>query len=308
MVSKIPSVKLSDGREMPMIGLGTYARSADPGQFRQAVEWGIEAGYRHIDTAAFYDNEEEVGEGINNKIKDGTVTRDQLFVTTKVWNDRHAEEEVVLSLKESLARFKLDYVDLYLVHWPFSTKNKNEEADIDYLETWRGMERTVKLGLAKSIGVSNFNEEQLDRLLKNSTIKPVLNQFEVNPTLTQHKLVEFCKQKSVLPVAYTPLGLISEARPEFIGKDVIKTDPKLIALAEKYGKTRAQIALRYLVQRGIAVIPKSFTKSRIAENLNIFDFQLTDSEMSLVDSFNINHRCVPAAAFKGLKNYPFKDE
>ncbi|KAJ8711449.1 hypothetical protein PYW07_008691 [Mythimna separata] len=308
MVSKVLNVKLSNGREMPMVGLGTYARKADPGQFRQAVEWGIEAGYRHIDTASFYDNEEEVGEGINNKIKDGTVTRDQLFVTTKIWNDRHAEGQVVPSLKESLARFKLDYVDLYLVHWPFSVNDKGEDANIDYLETWRGMEQTVQLGLARSIGVSNFNEEQLERLLNNCTIKPVINQFEVNPTLTQHKWVDFCKQHAVVPVAYTPLGLISEARPEFIGKDVIKTDPKLGALADKYGKTRAQIALRYLIQRGIPVIPKSFTKSRIAENLNLFDFELTDSEMALVDSFNINHRCVPANAFKGMKNYPFKNE
>lgn len=308
MVSKVLCVKLSSGYEMPMVGLGTYARKADPGQFRQAVEWGIEAGYRHIDTASFYDNEEEVGEGINNKIKDGTVTRDQLFVTTKVWNDRHAEEQVVASLKESLARFKLDFVDLYLVHWPFSVNDKGEDANIDYLETWRGMEQTVKLGLAKSIGVSNFNEEQLERLLNNSTIKPVINQFEISPTLTQHRLVDFCKQHSVVPVAYTPLGLISEARPEFAGKDEIKTDLQLGMLAEKHGKTRAQIGLRYLIQRGIPVIPKSFTKSRIAENLDIFNFQLKDSEMTLVDRFNINHRCVPAIAFRGLKNYPFKDE
>nr|ATJ44498.1 aldehyde reductase 3 [Helicoverpa armigera] len=305
MGSKVLNVKFTNGKEMPMVGLGTYARQADPGQFRQAVEWGIEAGYRHIDTASCYKNEEEVGEGINNKINDGLVTRDQLFVTTKVWNDCHAEEQVVPALKESLARLKLDYVDLYLVHWPFSANGKGEDLGIDYLETWKGMEQVVKLGLAKSIGVSNFNEEQLERLLNNSTIKPVVNQFEINPTLTQHKLVDFCKKHSVVPVAYTPLGLISEARPEFAGKDAIKTDPKFGALAEKYGKTRAQIALRYLVQRGIPVIPKSFTKSRIAENLNLFDFELSDSEMALVDSFNIDHRCVPATPFKALKNYPF---
>ncbi|XP_026740464.1 aldo-keto reductase AKR2E4-like [Trichoplusia ni] len=305
MTPKVPSVKLSSGREMPIVGLGTYARKADPGQFRQAVEWGIEAGYRHIDTASFYGNEVELGEGINNKIKEGLVTRDQLFVTTKVWNDCHSPTAVVASLKESLARFKLDYVDLYLVHWPVSVNEKGEDAAIDYLETWKGMEQTVSLGLAKSIGVSNFNEEQLDRLIKNATIKPVINQFEVNPTLTQHKLVDHCKKVSVLPVAYTPLGLISEARPEFVGKDVIKTDEKFGEVAKKYGKTRAQIALRYLIQRGIPAIPKSFTKSRIEENLNIFDFELTDAEMALVDSFNLDHRCVPANALKHLTYFPF---
>ncbi|VVC96387.1 unnamed protein product [Leptidea sinapis] len=171
-------------------------RNPQPGQFRQAVEWGIEAGYRHIDTASMYKNEVEVGEGIANKINQGLVTRKDLFITTKI-----------------------------------------------------------------------------------------------SPTLTQHKLVDYCKSVSVVPVAYTPLGLLSDARPEFIGKDTIKNDPRLDALANKYKKTKAQIALKYLVQRNIVVIPKSFTKSRIEENLNLFDFELNEQEMALVDSFNIDHSC-----------------
>lgn len=308
MVSKyngVPTVKLLGVREMPMIGLGTYARKAEPGQFRQAVEWGIEAGYRHIDTASCYKNEEDVGQGINNKIKEGLVTREELFVTTKLWNDRHAEDQVVDSLKESLARLNLDYVDLYLVHWPVSTNSKGEDAEIDYMETWRGMEKCCELGLTKGIGVSNFNEEQLVRVFENATILPEVNQIEINPTFIQSEMVRLCGDLGIIPVAYTPLGLISEARPEFIGKDTIKTDPGLGELAEKYDKTRAQIALRYLTQRGIPVIPKSFTKSRIIENFDIFDFELTAKEMDFVSSFNINHRCVPATAFKGLKNYPF---
>ncbi|KAL0818155.1 hypothetical protein ABMA28_008675 [Loxostege sticticalis] len=266
MVVQVSLVKLSSGYEMPMLGLGTYARKADPGQFRQAVEWAIDAGYRHIDTASCYKNEEEIGEGIANKIKQGVVNRQDLFVTTK---------------------------------------GKGEDTGIDHVETWRGMEEAVKLGLTRSIGVSNFNEEQLERLYKSANIKPVVNQFEINPTLTQHKLVNFCKDHSIVPVAYTPLGLISEARPEFIGKDVIKTDPKLGELAQKYGKTRAQIALRYLIQRGIPALPKSFTKTRIEENLNIFDFELTNTEMDIVDSYNIDHRCVPGTVFANCKNYPF---
>ncbi|XP_026333135.1 aldo-keto reductase AKR2E4-like [Hyposmocoma kahamanoa] len=305
MSFKIPNVSLSNGVKMPIIALGTYARKAEPGQFRQAVEWAIEAGYRHIDTASVYNNEEEVGEAINNKIKQGLVKREQLFITTKVWNDRHEEKEVVPALKESLARLKMDYVDLYLVHWPVSATPSGEDMKIDHMETWRGMEEALKLGLTKSIGVSNFNEEQLTRVVKKATVKPVVNQFEINPTLTQHKFVDLCKSLSVQPVAYTPLGLISEARPEFAGKDVIKTDPALGQLAEKYGKTRAQIALKYLVQRDIAVLPKSFTKSRIEENINIFDFQLTEKEMSIVDGYNIDHRCVPGTTLKGLTNYPF---
>ncbi|CAB3219878.1 unnamed protein product [Arctia plantaginis] len=295
------NIKLSSGYSMPIIGLGTYARKADPGQFRQGVEWGIDAGYRHIDTASIYGNEQEVGEGIKNKIKEGTVTREQLFL----WNDCHAESDVVPSLKESLAKLQLDYVDLYLVHWPFSINANGEDTGIDYLETWRGMEEAVRLGLTKSIGVSNFNEAQIERLINAAKIKPVVNQIEINPTLTQYKLVDFCKKLSVVPVAYTPLGLISDARPEFIGKDTIKTDSKLADIAQKYGKTRAQVALRYLVQRDIAIIPKSFTKSRIEENLDIFNFELTQDEMAIMDSYNLNHRCVPAQKFSGLSNFPF---
>ncbi|KAG6465294.1 hypothetical protein O3G_MSEX015059 [Manduca sexta] len=178
MVAEAPTVKLSNGKEMPIVGLGTYARSADPGQYSQAVESAIEIGYRNIDTASSYNNEEEVGEGINNMIKKGVVTREQLFITTKLWNDRHRQSDVVPALKESLAKLNLSYVDLYLIHWPFSVNDKGEEASIDYIETWKGMEEAVKLGLTKSIGVSNFNQEQLDRVLKESMVKPVVNQIE----------------------------------------------------------------------------------------------------------------------------------
>ncbi|XP_038217525.1 aldo-keto reductase AKR2E4-like isoform X2 [Zerene cesonia] len=305
MALKAPIVKLNNGLEMPMVGLGTYARKAEPGEYQQAVEWAIDAGYKHIDTASCYKNEEEVGQGIYNKIKEGIVTRDQLFVTTKLWNDCHAENDVTPSLKESLRRLKLDYVDLYLIHWPVSINAKGEDQEIDYVETWRGMEEALSMGLTKSIGVSNFNEEQLQRILNSAKVKPVVNQVEINPNLTQHKLVDYCKKNSIQPVAYTPLGLISDARPEFAGKDMIKSDPKLGALADKYGKTRAQIALRYLVQREIVVLPKSFTKSRIIDNLNIFDFELNKQEMALVDSFNMDHRCVPGASFAKYKNYAF---
>ncbi|KAL4712364.1 hypothetical protein ACJJTC_001525 [Scirpophaga incertulas] len=305
MSGNVLTSKLSSGYELPMIGLGTYARKAEPGQYCQAVEWGIETGYRHIDTASCYKNEVEVGEGITKKINQGIVSRSDLFITTKLWNDSHARADVIPALKSSLSNLKLDYVDLYLIHWPVSVNDKGVDTGIDFVETWKGMEEAVKLGLAKSIGVSNFNEDQLERLMKNSNIKPAVNQIEINPTLSQHKLVNFCKERSVVPVAYTPLGLISEARPEFIGKDIIKTDSKLGELAKKYGKTRAQIALRYLVQRGVPVLPKSFTKSRIEENFNIFDFNLDEQAMAVVDSYNINHRCVPGSDFAKFKFYPF---
>ncbi|XP_063628619.1 aldo-keto reductase AKR2E4-like [Cydia splendana] len=305
MVVEVPKIQLGNGQTMPIVGLGTYARKAEPGQYRQAVEWAIEAGYRHIDTASSYHNEEEVGQGIANAISKGLVTRQELFVTTKLWNDCHTEADVIPALEKSLAKLKLDYVDLYLVHWPVSVNASGEDMGIDYLETWRGMEEAVRRGLARGIGVSNFNADQLQRLIRVTQIKPLVNQIEVNPTLTNHELVNFCKANGVVPIAYTALGLLSEARPEFADKDVIKTDAALGRVAEQHGKTRAQVVLRYLIQRSIPVIPKSFTQSRLAENLNIFDFELSPADMDVVDSYNINHRCVPATGFAKLKNYPF---
>ncbi|OWR47810.1 aldo-keto reductase AKR2E4-like [Danaus plexippus] len=305
MSPKVMNARLNNGKEIPMVGLGTYTRQFDPELVKQAVEWGIDFGYRHIDTASFYKNEELLGEVIANKIKQGCVKREDLFVTTKLWSDSHSEEDVIPALKESLRKLKLGYIDLYLIHWPVSISENGEDVAIDYLNTWKSMEQAVNLGLAKSIGVSNFNEEQLERLYNHANIKPTVNQVEISPTLTQHKLVDFCKKLSVIPIAYTPLGLLSGARPEFIGKDVIKTDPKLEKIAEKYGKTKAQVVLRYLIQRGIPVIPKSFTKSRIEENLNIFDFELTNDEMSTIDGYNLDHRCVPSLRFKSCTYYPF---
>ncbi|XP_050667577.1 aldo-keto reductase AKR2E4-like isoform X4 [Leptidea sinapis] len=179
MDKKVHSVKFNNGLEIPIIGLGTYSRNPQPGQFRQAVEWGIEAGYRHIDTASMYKNEVEVGEGIANKINQGLVTRKDLFITTKLWNDHHAENKVIIGLKDSLGKLQLDYLDLYLVHWPVAATINGEDEEIDYIDTWRGMEEAVRQGLTKSIGVSNFNEEQLARLLQYAKVKPVVNQIEI---------------------------------------------------------------------------------------------------------------------------------
>ncbi|XP_059054337.1 aldo-keto reductase AKR2E4-like [Achroia grisella] len=304
MLAKVPTVKLSSGYKMPIIGLGTYVPNEKCHEVQQAVKWGIEAGYRHIDTAMVYRNEGQVGEGIASKIKDGLVTREELFITAKLWIDKHAENDVPYTLKQSLFYLKLTYVDLYLINWPFSVDDCQEDAGIDYIDTWRAMENVVKLGLARSIGVSNFNKEQLERLYTAAEIKPAVCQFEISPTLTQHDLVNYCKQLSIVPVAYCPLGLLSNSR-KGKGKDLIKTDPKLGELAQKYGKSRVQIGLRYLIQRDITVIPKSTNKLRIQENFNLFDFELAKEDMDIVDSYNLNLRCLPGRGFSNLKNFPF---
>ncbi|RZB40430.1 Aldo ket red domain containing protein [Asbolus verrucosus] len=309
------TLKLNNGHQIPIVGLGTY--KSPPGDVQRAVKDAIDCGYRHIDCAWFYENEVEVGEGIHEKFSDGTIKRDDIFITSKLWNNFHAKNKVVPMLKESLEKLKLDYVDLYLIHWPMGFKESspllpiNEGAsaysDVDYLETWEGMEECVNLGLAKSIGLSNFNSEQVDRVFKNCKIKPVINQVEVNPNINQKKLIEFCKKREIVVTAFCPLGRSNYAgRPGFPTPTIF--DPKVVDIGKKYNKTAAQVVLNYLVSLGISVIPKSVTKSRIAENINIFDFQLSDEEIAYLNSCNKNQRCSPQTDYADHKYFPFNIE
>jgi len=213
-MADIPTVKFSNGHEMPMLGLGTY--KSEKGNVKKAVKDAIDLGYRHIDTALFYGNEKEIGEAVREKIQDGSVTREDLFITTKLWNNSHKEELVVPACKQSLANLGLGYIDLFLMHWPFAFKEGDDllpmdasgnviESDTDYLETWRGMEECVHQGLTRSIGISNFNSEQIIRLLKSAKITPVNNQIEVNVSVNQEKLVDFCKKHHITVTGYSPL-------------------------------------------------------------------------------------------------------
>ncbi|XP_015112513.1 1,5-anhydro-D-fructose reductase [Diachasma alloeum] len=306
----VPKVKFSNGRFMPMLGLGTYESLA--GNVERAVKYAIDNGYRHIDTAFFYQNEKEIGNAISAKIKDGTVTREDLFITTKIWNNTHAEDKVVPTCRKSLANLGLDYVDLYLIHWPFGFKEGDDLtpkdsngkylfSDIDYLDTWKGMEECVRLGLVRSIGVSNFNSQQITRLMGAATIKPVNNQVEVNVNFNQRPLIEFCKQQNITVTAYSPLGRPGNRHGVVNSLD----DPKMQTIAEKYKKTPAQIALRYLYQLGVTPIPKSVTESRIKENIDIFNFELTPEEVTTIDSVGNKKRIVAFEEAKEHKYYPF---
>ncbi|XP_049766639.1 aldo-keto reductase family 1 member B1-like [Schistocerca cancellata] len=309
-----PTVKLNNGRSMPAFGLGTW--QATPGEVREAVKHATDAGYRHIDTAAVYRNESEVGEALQEKFKEGAVKREEVFVTSKLWNTCHRPDLVVPTCKKTLADLKLDYVDLYLVHWPFSYKEGDDfypsengiaiTTDIDYLDTWKQMEECVNLGLAKSIGVSNFNSKQLSRLLEAATIKPVTNQIECHPYLNQKKLIDFCKQRDIVITAYSPLANPSMTMPG--GGVPLLENPKIKLLAAKYGKTVAQVVLRYVYQLGTVPIPKSFNKKRIEENIKIFDFELSNDDMTYINTFNKNYRVFPFTEAKASKYYPFHDE
>ncbi|XP_021917007.1 1,5-anhydro-D-fructose reductase-like isoform X2 [Zootermopsis nevadensis] len=311
----VPTVKLNNNQDFPVLGLGTY--TAEPGEMKQVVKDAIDAGYRHFDTALFYRNEKEVGAAIRAKIADGTITRNQVFVTTKLWNTHHRPDVVVPTLKTSLENLGLEYVDLYLIHWPFGFKEGDnglpEDAahkliysDVDYVDTWKTMEDCVRLRLTKSIGLSNFNSKQIQRVLDVATIKPVVNQIECHPYLNQTKLIKFCKEKGIVVTGYSPFGGPTSIAPLHKGEspEPLK-DPKIKEVADKYGKTTAQIILRYLIQHGIVPIPKSSNKNRLQENIDIFNFELVPEDVAAMDALNRNKRICDFIQTKDHKHYPF---
>lgn len=316
---------------------------AKPGEVAEAVKYAIDNGYRLFDCAMLYGNEEEIGAAIREKIDDKTVKREDLFIVSKLWNTYHEKENVVPTCKKSLQNFGLEYLDLYLIHWPVAQKLKGElnvsfpfanaeGLDYDYVDTWKGMEECVQLGLAKSIGLSNFNSKQVDRVLEAATVKPVINQvstylidfmitiivlfdtytycsfifqIELHPNLNQKKLLKFCKDRSIEVMAYSPFG--SPTRPWAKPGDPVLSfdDPKLLQIAQKYNKTTAQVILRYIIQLDAIVIPKSTNKQRIVQNADIFDFSLSQQDMDILDTFDCNGRAVAADELKGMPHYPF---
>ncbi|OWR54929.1 aldo-keto reductase 2E [Danaus plexippus plexippus] len=306
--AKAPCVELNNGVFMPVVALGTgrgtASESAPLDEVRQSVYWAIEAGYRHVDTAAIYGDEQQVGEGVAQAIANGLVTREEMFITTKLWNNRHRRDQVVPALKESLSKLGLDYVDLYLIHFPIAEDDEGSVLNTDYLETWKGMEDAKDLGLARSIGVSNFNASQISRLVSNSRIWPVVNEVEVNPSLTQEPLVKHCQSLGIVVMAYSPFGfLVSRNRPDAPPPRV--DDPALVQMARKYNKTTGQIVLRYLIERGLVPIPKSTNQKRLAQNIDLFDFSLTKEEIALISRFNKNVRVIDFADYKGHPYFPF---
>lgn len=315
-MSLSPTVELNNGKKIPILGLGTWG--SPPGEVTAAVKFAIDAGYRHIDGAHVYQNEHEVGEGIRAKIAEGVVKREDIFLTSKLWNTFHRPDLVRGACETTLKNLGLDYVDLYLIHWPMGYAEGGslfpENADgttaysnVDYIDTWKEMEKLVTDGLVRSIGVSNFNKHQIERVLEIATIPPVTNQVECHPYLNQTKLMEFCKSKNIIITAYSPLGSPNRpwAKPD---EPKLMEDPKILTIANKYGKTAAQILIRYQIQRGNVVIPKSVTKERIISNFDVFNFELSADDMSAIDSFDCNGRFVPITSANDHPHYPFNDE
>lgn len=246
---------------MPRLGLGVW--QAQPGdEVRDAVRWALEAGYRHIDTARVYRNERDVGEAL----RASRVPRDQLFVTTKLWNQDHGYARAKAALGESLERLGLDYVDLYLIHWPVEDVR---------LDSWRAMEELYAAGRTRAIGVSNFQQRHLGELLANASVVPAVDQVEFSPFLYQRELLAFCREHGIQLEAYSPLTRGRRLR-----------EPALVAIAERYRKTTAQVLIRWALQHELVVIPKSVARERIYANADVFDFALAGEDMAALDALD----------------------
>ncbi|PGE85237.1 aldo/keto reductase [Bacillus pseudomycoides] len=265
-------VALHNDVEMPGFGLGVFKVEEGP-ELVNAVKTAIKQGYRSIDTASIYANEKAVGEGIREGIKEAGVSREDLFITSKVWNRDQGYEETLAAYEESLKKLELDYLDLYLVHWPVEGK---------YKDTWRALEKLYKEGRVRAIGVSNFQIHHLKDVMEGAEVKPMINQVEYHPRLTQKELRDFCREQGIQMEAWSPLM-----------QGQLLDNPALQEIADKYGKTTAQIILRWDLQNEVVTIPKSTKEHRIIQNADIFNFELTKEDMEQIDALNQNHRVGP---------------
>ena len=262
------TVELSNGVRMPYLGLGVYL-AADGNEVQQAISYALDAGYRHVDTASFYGNEEGVGSAVNNS----DLKREHVFITSKVWNSDQGYENTLRAFDTSLKKLKMDYLDLYLVHWPVEGKFK---------DTWKAFEEIYRQGRVRAIGVSNFMQHHLEDLMQDCEVTPMVNQMEFHPYLVQQSLLDFCSRQGIQYEAWSPLM-----------KGQIFDIPELVALAGKHQKTVVQIVLRWNLQKGVVTIPKSVKKERIINNADIFDFELSTADMAVIDALDRGERVGP---------------
>lgn len=259
-------IKMNNGVEIPQFGLGVYLTKSGT-ECINAVMWALEAGYRHIDTAKAYHNEKEVGEAV----RDSGIKREEIFITTKLWNNDHGYETTLKAFDTSLKTLNTKYIDLYLIHWPVKDKRK---------DSWKALEKIYESGYCRSIGVSNYMINHLEELFSYANIIPVINQVEFSPYNYQKDLLDVCNKNKIILEAYSPLTRMEKL-----------TDTKLVPIAEKHNKTAAQVLIRWAIEHNIVVIPKSAHKKRIIENADIFNFSLDKSDMKILDDLDEGFRC-----------------
>ena len=294
------------GDQMPALGLGTW--KSEPGEVEKAVYEAIKIGFRHIDCAPIYGNESEVGEGIKKAINEGIVSREELWITSKLWNDSHRREDVIPALQNTLSDLQVDYLDLYLIHWPVALKKGVgfPESSKDFLsleevpitETWEGMQDAYRQELVRHIGVSNFNINKLNDIINECKVAPAINQVEMHPFLPQNELLNFCDSHDIHMTAYSPLG--SGDRPEKMKKD---NEPTLLehetiqSVASNHNCSTAQVLIAWALERGTAVIPKSVNKERIQQNFNASEIKLKQDEIETINALNYEYRFVDGEAW-----------
>lgn len=265
LTSLTSDLKLSNGVTIPGLGYGTYQTS--PEDAYRAVTDALAVGYRHIDTAARYGNES----GVSQAVKDSGLKREEVFITSKLWNTERGYDKTMAAFEKTLAELGTDYLDLYLIHWPANEKQFGQEAAALNLDTWRAFEDLYKVGKIKAIGVSNFMPNHLEALLAQAEIKPMVNQIEVHPGWPQTEVIRYCQRNDILVEAWAPLGEAAALSNSVLAK-----------IAAKYDHTPAQVCLRWEIQQGILPLPKSVHKERMAENTKLFDFELTEDEMDII--------------------------
>jgi len=319
-VENVPHITLSNGAKIPVIGLGTFGSdNYTNDEIAQAVKYAIQIGYRHIDCASVYGNEKEIGDVLSASISEGTVKREELWITSKVWNNMHGEGDVIKSCKQSLADLQLDYLDLYLVHWPFpnyhapgcdgDSRNPDSKPYIhdNFMVAWRQMEQLVEMGLVRNIGTSNVTISKMELILRDAKIKPVLNEMEIHPHFQQPELYNYMVANQVQPIGYSPIGSPKRPERDRSPEDTVDIeDPVIVNAAERLNVHPALVCIKWAVQRGQVTIPFSVNPDKVFSNLEaVTKDPLTAEEMEAISKIDKNNRLIKGQVFlwEGAKGW-----